>query len=143
MKILKNLKKAFTLIETIVVIAVIAVLAGVSVGIYFGVTSADPEEEAVTIREQVMDLWKSHINDGSEYSPRLETKAHEFCTGFVNKKGLEVELNYRLLEFEDFVSTIPVEGEINRAYDPSGNSKEAVLIKVDTEYSLIVPYLRC
>ena len=33
----KTLNKAFTLIELVVVMAVIAILAGVSVGVYFGV----------------------------------------------------------------------------------------------------------
>ena len=40
MKMNKKLKKGFTLVELVVVIAVIAILAGVSVGAYFGITDS-------------------------------------------------------------------------------------------------------
>ena len=40
MKILRKFKKGFTLVELVVVIAVIAILAAVSVGAYFGVTES-------------------------------------------------------------------------------------------------------
>lgn len=40
MKIFKRIKKGFTLVELVVVIAVIAILAAVSVGAYFGVTES-------------------------------------------------------------------------------------------------------
>ena len=40
MKLFKKAKKGFTLVELVVVIAVIAILAGVSVGAYFGITES-------------------------------------------------------------------------------------------------------
>ena len=40
MKLFKKAKKGFTLVELVVVIAVIAILAGVSVGAYFGITDS-------------------------------------------------------------------------------------------------------
>jgi len=38
MKILKKIKKGFTLVELVVVIAIIAILSGVSVAVYVGIT---------------------------------------------------------------------------------------------------------
>ena len=40
MKFFKKAKRGFTLVELVVVIAVIAILAGVSVGAYFGITDS-------------------------------------------------------------------------------------------------------
>ena len=40
MKFFKKAKRGFTLVELVVVIAVIAILAAVSVGAYFGVTES-------------------------------------------------------------------------------------------------------
>ena len=46
MKMNKKLKKGFTLVELVVVIAVIAILAGVSVGAYFGITESANQSKA-------------------------------------------------------------------------------------------------
>ena len=46
MKMNKKLKKGFTLVELVVVIAVIAILAAVSVGAYFGVTESAKKSQA-------------------------------------------------------------------------------------------------
>jgi prepilin peptidase dependent protein D len=40
MKLIKKLKKAYTLVELVVTIAVIAILAAVAVGAYFGITNS-------------------------------------------------------------------------------------------------------
>ena len=58
MKMNKKLKKGFTLVELVVVIAVIAILAGVSVGAYFGITesakNSKADQEAKAIHTSVM-----------------------------------------------------------------------------------------
>ena len=46
MKLFKKAKKGFTLVELVVVIAVIAILAGVSVGAYFGITESAKNSQA-------------------------------------------------------------------------------------------------
>ena len=46
MKLFKKAKKGFTLVELVVVIAVIAILAGVSVGAYFGITESAKDSQA-------------------------------------------------------------------------------------------------
>lgn len=140
MKILKNLKKAFTLIETIVVIAVVAVLAGVSVGIYFGVSSGDPETEAVSKQEKVLEVWNTYISDTTDYSSGLNSKVHEFCTGYAEKQGIDVKLNYRVMEYKNGINGIindnkeDVQNKIHRAYDPIDDSNELALIKIESTY---------
>ena len=137
MKFVKNFKKAFTIIEIVVVVAVIAILSGVSVGIYFGVTNGSPEKEAVSTQETVLTLWNDFIGDSSKYNADIESKAKEFCLTYAPAKGINVDLNYRVMEYDDFVSTIiPHEDseEVFRAYDPSGNQKEAAIIKIGTSY---------
>lgn len=57
MKLRKLLKKGFTLIELVVVIAVIAVLAGVSVAAYFGVTESANDSQALQESTQVQDMY--------------------------------------------------------------------------------------
>ena len=124
MKFNQKLKKGWSILETVLVLAVTAILSGVSVGIYFGVTTQDPETAAVTVQQQVVDLWESHINNGTEFSSDIEAKAREFCTGYIEERGTNVPLNYRVLEFDTYVSAIPKEIVTSRAYDPSGNAKE-------------------
>lgn len=54
----KSLNKAFTLIELVVVMAVIAILAGVSVGVYFGVINnanqSAVDQEAAQARDAIL-----------------------------------------------------------------------------------------
>ena len=134
MKLKEKLKKGFSILEISIVMGAVAILTGASIGIYFGVTNTDPEVAAVSVQSQVVDLWKAHINNGTEYSSNLEAKAREFCTGYVEEQGVNVQLNYRVLEFDTFISAIPNESGIFRAYDPSSNAKEAVFIKIESQY---------
>ena len=53
MKILKKSKKGFTLVELVVVIAVIAILAAASVGVYFGVTESAKKSNDQTVTNQM------------------------------------------------------------------------------------------
>ena len=52
---IKRFKKGFTLVELVVVIAVIAILAAVSVGAYFGVTNSANESKLRTEGKAVLD----------------------------------------------------------------------------------------
>ena len=134
MNFIQKLKKGWSILEMTIVMGVVAILAGTSVGIYFGVTNQDPEVQAISTQQQVVDLWEQHINNSSEFSSDVDAKAHSFCTGYVEEKGVNVKLNYRTLEFDTYVSAIPNESQIDRAYDPSGNAKEAALIRIDSQY---------
>ncbi len=57
-------KRAFTLIELVVVIAVIAILAGVSVAAYFGVTNSARNSAALQEGEQLSTLVTTLATDG-------------------------------------------------------------------------------
>ena len=48
MKVNNKFKKGFTLVELVVVIAVIAILAAVSVGAYFGVTDSANDSKLIS-----------------------------------------------------------------------------------------------
>ena len=76
MKMNKKLKKGFTLVELVVVIAVIAILAGVSVGAYFGITASAnasaAEQEGKAFHTNLVLLANTPDND--------------YCT--INSKGL-------------------------------------------------------
>lgn len=56
-KISKKLKKAFTLVELVIVIAIIAILTSVSVVTYFGVTNSARKsvltEEATSLKKEL------------------------------------------------------------------------------------------
>ena len=53
MQFKKAIKKGFTLVELVVVIAVIAILAATSVGIYFGVTESAKKSNDQTVTNQM------------------------------------------------------------------------------------------
>ena len=67
MKLFKKAKKGFTLVELVVVIAVIAILAGVSVGAYFGVTTSANnsacEQEAKAFHTNLLLVANDPAND--------------------------------------------------------------------------------
>lgn len=141
MKIKQLFKKAFTMVELVIVIAAVAVLAATSVGIYFGVMNGNATKEAITIQEQVLNLWNSYLNGGLDYLSPLENKTHDFCTSYANKKGIEVKMNYRVLKFEENVNSIiekynedKKDSQIDRAYDPGNDSNELAIIKIETEF---------
>lgn len=138
MKMKTFIRKGFTLIEIAVTMAVVAILSGVSVGLYFGLSNNQPEQEAVDTRQSVIDLWGGYLNNGLDFSGGLEAKANDFATKYIKNKGLDVLLNYRVMQFDDYVSTIRPESPsgkfIQKAIDPNANNKQAVIFTVETEY---------
>ena len=83
-------KRAFTLIELVVVIAVIAILAGVSVAAYFGVTNSARESVALQEGEQLKTLAASVATDGENATVKVwdSTSSYTLTYGI---KGLTVE----------------------------------------------------
>ena len=71
MTLKRKIKKGFTLVELIVVIAVIAILAGVSVGAYFGITES---AKASKLEQEAKQLYKTIQLVGSSNSDNHQLK---------------------------------------------------------------------
>lgn len=86
----KTLNKAFTLIELVVVMAVIAILAGVSVGVYFGVINnanqSAVDQEAAQAEQAILVATTGNGYEGSIEGTKLN-KA-------VMKNSSELELTF-------------------------------------------------
>lgn len=63
-KLMKNLKKGFTLVELVVVIAIIAILAGVVTGTYFGITNSAHKSAALQLGKQYSTVLQADVIDG-------------------------------------------------------------------------------
>ena len=90
MKVFNKIKKAFTLVELVVVIAVIAILAGVSVGAYFGVT----ESAKVSADTQIVAQLNTAV---SVYKVNKEINNEEDLKNIINSTFLADN------SFEEFV----------------------------------------
>lgn len=92
MKLFKKLKKGFTLVELVVVIAVIAILTGVSVGAYFGITesakNSKVEQEAADFRTHLQvnatEKWIGTEADGLTGVTAVYEKDGIVTTGVTN-----------------------------------------------------------
>lgn len=84
----KKAKKGFTLVELVVVVAIIAILSGVGAGVYFGVMpgvyQSAAEQSAVTIGEGIK------TNTVQTYS---FTKGENTATAKSSEKGITINLN--------------------------------------------------
>jgi prepilin-type N-terminal cleavage/methylation domain-containing protein len=71
----KDAKKGFTLVELIVVIAIIAVLAGVSVGAYIGITNRAKKTAFETNAKEAYDHYYTSLLTNLEYSDIGSTRS--------------------------------------------------------------------
>ena len=87
----KRLKKGFTLVELVVVIAVIAILAAVSVGAYFGITESanrSADEQAVTQLNKMLETYEiltGRVDDVEEAKDIFEDNGVTNYTPFFDK----------------------------------------------------------
>ena len=112
MKLFKKAKKGFTLVELVVVIAVIAILAGVSVGAYFGITAtannSKAEQEAKAIHTALLTVASdpengySLSNNGLKLGSKTEENlidAIEEVTGISYNVVIDTVAQYPQLDF--------------------------------------------
>ena len=91
MQIKKRIKKGFTLVELVVVIAVIAILAAVSVGAYFGITDSanrSADEQAVTQMNTMLETYEilnGKVDDVEEAKDIFEDNGLTNYTPFYGK----------------------------------------------------------
>lgn len=134
MKAKNKLKKAFTLIELVVVIAVIAVLAGVSVAAYFGVTESAKKSNLESKEEQINTLFTTYqLENGSDLSSFSKTELNNYMLGFSNyllENGLNEDesFKYKVVELINTSKT--------RSNEDNDSSKLGVifLIREDNYY---------
>lgn len=138
-RIKKVFKKAFTLIELVVVIAVIAILAGVSVAAYFGVTESANKAKLETEMKQVQTIFTTwslleydeKIFMGSQTEGQLKS-TQEYLIDFViynYEQGLNANLNFTLFD----ANNNPYFSEIGDA--TNGFSKVTFLLSSAGYYS--------
>ena len=91
MQIKKRIKKGFTLVELVVVIAVIAILAAVSIGAYFGITDSanrSADEQAVTQMNTMLETYEilnGKVDDVEEAKDIFEDNGLTDYTPFYGK----------------------------------------------------------
>ena len=91
MQIKKRIKKGFTLVELVVVIAVIAILAAVSIGAYFGITDSanrSADEQAVTQMNTMLETYEilnGKVDDVEEAKDIFEDNGLTNYTPFYGK----------------------------------------------------------
>ena len=95
MKMNKKLKKGFTLVELVVVIAVIAILAGVSVGAYFGITDSANQsrcdQEAKAFHTALMLI----VNDPNDAGAKYDEDNNVVTTSTI-ETSIENQLGYKI-----------------------------------------------
>ena len=94
--------KGFTLIELVVVMAVIAILAGVSVGTYFGITNNANESATGQFAKQAEDLFTiKSIGESKDFSS-LDEMAADFVSNDLDESALDkTQVNYVMLDRKD------------------------------------------
>ena len=94
--------KAFTLIELVVVMAVIAILAGVSVGTYFGITNNANESATGQFAKQAEDLFTIKSIGESKNFSSLDDMAADFVSNDLDENALDkTQVNYVMLDRKD------------------------------------------
>ena len=94
--------KGFTLIELVVVMAVIAILAGVSVGTYFGITNNANESATGQFAKQAEDLFTIKSIGESKNFSSLDEMAADFVSNDLDENALDkTQVNYVMLDRKD------------------------------------------
>ena len=151
----KKLKKGFTLVELVVVIAVIAILAGVSIGAYFGITdsanASKLEQEAKQVHTAIQTAAlapNEHssltsngltITDAFEFEDALEKNlgVNVYLTNDANKKDDDLPTIYFS---EDSLSSLVEENKLYKSFDyhlPEIGNKKASCDVVNGEVKVV------
>lgn len=113
MNLKRKMRKGFTLVELVIVIAVIAILAAVSVGAYFGVTDSANSSAADQTNKQVRDLWVMYSVGEYKDNSSVYDNATDFCLRYFEENG---------------------QGDVDINFKTGDESKGEILLKIETTY---------
>lgn len=139
MKFLKHSRKGFTLVKLVVVIAVIAILTGVSVGSYFGVMDSAKKSNALVNQKQVSDallLYKIK-NSVSNDSRSMEDIAIDITTNYLVENECS-NTNYVVGTLKSSAST---SGKVKKEANQTTVSSEAIIFYVEETSNSYGSYL--
>lgn len=123
-------KKAFTLVELVVVIAVIAILTGASVGAYIGVTDNAKRSNAQVTQTEVKNLWQTFLVSDYDSTKSLSKNAEYFCLEYYPENNGTTNLNYK----EISLNTSSISSRVNIKQENKEDTNNGLFIKIESSY---------